>query len=384
MDDKLDTVLFDQLKPQSEPDPELNRQILEACSKEKWSMKKQNICGKKGIRKTAAAAVAACILAAGGVTGFAAYHYLTPSQVAAEIGGTANALAKAFDRKDAVTVNESQSSNGYDIRLLGLVSGTDLSPYVTTDVQKKLSQTKTYAALAISRSDGQKIADKTLCVSPLINGVDWKTVNNGTLDTGLYCFEKDGVLYELMECDDLEIFSDRGVQIGVVDAFGEEGQAFAMDKETGVYQQKEGYTGTNALFDLPLDSTKADPAAANERIQKMEQQMTTDTEDGTDTADDNSKISDFINAALQAEDADAFLTAHAKLVETQVLPLQADHTISYENSEGGKETISMDGMKTGKKIIAGVENGDSPDSIRLDVYTLNADDTVTYEVYMPQ
>ena len=32
MHDKLDTLLFDQLKPQSEPNPELNRQILETCS----------------------------------------------------------------------------------------------------------------------------------------------------------------------------------------------------------------------------------------------------------------------------------------------------------------------------------------------------------------
>ena len=194
MHDKLDTLLFDQLKPQSEPNPELNRQILETCSKEKWSMKKQSICGIKGMKKIAAAAVAACILTAGGVTGFAAYHYLTPAQMATEISGTANALTKAFESKDAVTVNEMQTSNGYEIRLLGLVSGTDLSAYVTDTVQNQLRQTKTYAALAISRADGQQIENKNLCVSPLINGVDWKTANNGTLDTGLCWFEKDGIL----------------------------------------------------------------------------------------------------------------------------------------------------------------------------------------------
>ena len=41
-------------------------------------------------------------------------------------------------------------------------------------------------------------------------------------------------------------------------------------------------------------------------------------------------------------------------------------------------------MKIGEKRILGTESGDSLDSIRLNVYTLNADNTVTYEVYMPQ
>ena len=390
MHDKLDTLLFDQLKPQSEPNPELNRQILETCSKEKWSMKKQSICGIKGMKKTAAAALAACIFTAGGVTGFAAYHYLTPAQVATEISGTANALTKAFESKDAVTVNEMQTSNGYEIRLLGLVSGTDLSAYVTDTVQNQLRQTKTYAALAISRTDGLQIENKNLCVSPLINGVDWKTANNGTLDTGLCWFEKDGILYELIECDDLEIFSDRGVQIGVVDAFGDECRAFTMDKETGVYQKTADYYGTNALFDLPLDTAKADPTVANKRIKEMQENVKaeevdkTGIKDAAETISDNPEISDFITEAIQAEDADAFLTAQAKLVETQTLPIKEDNTIAYENSEGGKGTITTDNLKIGEKRILGAESGDSLDSVRLNVYTLNADDTVTYEVYMPQ
>lgn len=383
MDDKLDMFLYEQLKAKSEPDPELNRQILETCSKEERFMKTKKTYGMK---KAVAAAMAVCIIGSGGVTGFAAYHYLNPAQVASEIGGAENALAKAFDSKDAVSVGDTQSSNGYDIRLLGLVSGTDLSPYVTTDMQQQLNDKKTYAALAISRTDGQSIGDENLCVSPLINGVDWKMANNGTLHTGLCSFQKDGILYELMECDDLEIFSDRGVQIGIVDAFGKEGEAFTMDEKTGVYQKTENYTGTNALFELPLDTKKADPDAADKQIQKMKQELVAGNSASTDedgAIRGNTEVDDYIVEALKTADVNDFLTSHAKQLETQVLPISGDGTVTFTNAEGEKGTVDVTGLKVGEKAIQDVTSADSLESVRLGVYTLNDDNTVTYEVYMP-
>ena len=381
MDDKLDMFLYEQLKAKSEPDPELNRRILETCSKEERFMKTKKTYGMK---KAVAAAMAVCIIGAVGVTGFAAYHYLNPAQVASEIGGAENALAKAFDSKDAVAVNETQSSNGYDIRLLGLVSGADLSPYVTSEVQQQLNEKKTYAALAISRTDGQQIEDKNLCVSPLINGVDWKTANNGTMHTGLSYFQKDGILYELMECDDLEIFSDRGVQVGVVDAFGKEGEAFTMDEKTGVYQKAANYTGTNALFELPLDTAKADPNAADQQIQEMKNELVNgDSADADNTVSDNTEVDHYIAQALKATDVNDFLTSHAKRLETQVLPIQEDGTVTFTNAEGDEGSSDVTGLKTGEKTIQDVSSADTLESVRLGVYTLNDDNTVTYEIYMP-
>ncbi len=383
MDDKLDMFLYEQLKAKSEPDPELNRRILETCSKEERFMKTKKTYGMK---KAVAAAMAVCIIGAGGVTGFAAYHYLNPSQVASEIGGAENALAKAFDSKNAVVIGDTQSSNGYDIRLLGLVSGSNLSPYVTTDVQQQLNDKKTYAALAVSRTDGQSIGDENLCVSPLINGVDWKMANNGTLHTGLCSFQKDGILYELMECDDLEIFSDRGVQIGIVDAFGKEGEAFTMDEKTGVYQKTENYTGTNALFELPLDTKQADPDVADKQIQKMKQELATGNSASTDEDDaihGNTEVDDYIAQALKATDVNDFLINHAKQLETQVLPVNSDGTVTFTNAEGEEGTVDVTGLKAGEKAIQDVTSADSLESVRLGVYTLNDDNTVTYEVYMP-
>lgn len=108
-------------------------------------------------------------------------------------------------------------------------------------------------------------------MAPLINGVSVLDANAATMDETLTWFCKDGVLYELIECDDLEIFADRGVQLGIVDSFGSETAAFRMDNESGSYRKVEDYAGTIALFLLPLDTTKADPAAAEEYLKKLEE-----------------------------------------------------------------------------------------------------------------
>lgn len=67
------------------------------------------------------AASACAILLLGGSSAYAAYHFLSPSQIADEVADN-GALSRAFAGEDAVSVNETQQSNGYDITLLGLVS----------------------------------------------------------------------------------------------------------------------------------------------------------------------------------------------------------------------------------------------------------------------
>ncbi len=64
MSKKLDEMLYDSLKPEDVPEPELNRRILERRSEK--NMKKFNV------RKAAAAAVIAGVVAMGGITAYAA------------------------------------------------------------------------------------------------------------------------------------------------------------------------------------------------------------------------------------------------------------------------------------------------------------------------
>ncbi len=57
--------------------------------------------------------------------------------------------------------------------------------------------------------------------------------------------------------------------VGNCGQLGSETAAFRMDNESGSYRKVEDYAGTIALFILPLDTTKADPAAAEEYLKKF-------------------------------------------------------------------------------------------------------------------
>ena len=100
-------------------------------------------------RRRVAAAAACTVILLGSGSAYAAYHYLSPSQIVDEISAD-SALSKAFEDKDAITINETQTSNGYNITLLGLVSGEKLGLYVPDETKKEVSGKHTYAALAVT------------------------------------------------------------------------------------------------------------------------------------------------------------------------------------------------------------------------------------------
>ena len=255
MSNNFDILVKDVLSGRKAPNPDLNRQIT-VKAKEKYQMMNHN-----KIRKSFAAAACVGLFAVGSITTYAAYHYLSPAQVAEHVS-TNGALSEAFEKEDAIQINETQQSNGYDITLLGMVSGKNLELCVPEEVSSSLSAIRTYTAIAIAKSDGTEMEYRNLCVSPLINGVDWFAANNATMDVALTWFKQDGVVYELLQCDNLQMFADRGVQLGIVDEFGNESSAFYMDTQSGVYQRNADYEGTNALFTLPLDKSKANAKEA--------------------------------------------------------------------------------------------------------------------------
>ncbi len=263
MDKQIDKLLFETLKTQTEPPKELDCRILKTWSKEDQTVKQPTF------KKWAAIAATLTILVAGSVTAVAAYHFLSPAQVAQEVSQN-NALSRAFESEDAITIGETQESNGFEITLLGIVSGKNLSPCLPEETKGELAPTYSYAAFAIAKSDGTAMDYRNFCIAPLIGGVDVRKLNAATMNEGLTWFEKDGVIYELIECDNLEIFADYGVQLGVVDEFGDETTAFQMDAESGVYSKVEDYAGTVALFSLPIDASKADNKAAGEYLNALE------------------------------------------------------------------------------------------------------------------
>lgn len=255
-------------------------------------------------RSKVVAAVVCTVILLGSGSVYAANHYLNPSQIVDEISAD-SALSKAFADKDAITINETQTSNGYDITLLGLVSGEKLGLYVPDETKKEVSDKHSYAALAISKSDGTKMSNRNFCVSPLINGEAFTDVNAATLNVGLSWFEKDGVIYELIECDNLEIFADRGVYLSLVDDFGDEVVAFRMDEATGKYHKVEDYAGTSALFTLPLDKDKADTVAADKFLVSLKREADSETDGeraavGVAVGDASDEAISYINEKAQA------------------------------------------------------------------------------------
>lgn len=56
----------------------------------------------------------------------------------------------------------------------------------------------------------------------------------------------------------MEYFADCGIYVGVSDGDTYNNQAYIYDTDTGEILRSETYQGVNALFDLPVNTAKAD------------------------------------------------------------------------------------------------------------------------------
>lgn len=269
----LDGLLKASLTADAEPDPMLNRRIVMQAERKKTMRKTTRFA----VRKMAVAGIAACVIAASSVTAFAAYNFLNPGQVVTEVTGNER-LAAAFDSPDAVAVDQTQRVGDYSVTLLGMVTGEELGDALATadDADKQgtsqIDPSHTYVTVAVTHVDGTPMADadEPLNLSPLVNGVDWHLLNLGTMGAVLSSMEVDGTLYELLECDDLQVFANQGVKLGVGGGFGDEGTLYTCDAQTGQWSKAAPQDTDCALFDLPFDASKADPQAAQELLDALQ------------------------------------------------------------------------------------------------------------------
>lgn len=228
-----------------------------AQEKEKKHMKKAH--WRTGLMAAAAAAVLV-------VSAYAAVTLLGPQDVARQAGS--DALAAAFESRDATKVNETKTVGDYKVTLMGLVSGEGLSrveSFPDCEVYDR-----TYAVLAYERTDGTAIAEDEpdLTVSPLVEGYAPWELNAWTLGGGTHTFAQDGVLYYLFECDNVEPFADRTVYLAVYPGFhiSPSPDTFSVSDE-GHISVKEGADA--AMFVLPLDGSKADSGKAQGIVDGM-------------------------------------------------------------------------------------------------------------------
>ena len=187
--------------------------------------------------------------------------WLTPAQVAERLEDSV--LAAAFDSEDAVLLNEMAQVGDYTVTLAGLVSGQDMSK-APAEYNGQLVSDRTYAVFSLAHTDGEPLESleelpADLCYSPLVSGYHVSAVNSWTLGAACQSFVQDGVAYYLFDTQNLEIFADHTVYFAIYEGSVPDPATFPM-AEDGSISLAEGVEG--ALFTLPLDASKADPAAA--------------------------------------------------------------------------------------------------------------------------
>lgn len=341
-DKKTDQLLRQSLHAiDTEAGPSLQLQIktMEKM-KERYEMLDST---KRSIGKSVCTALLAGSLLIGVPVGaFAAWQLLSPAQVATELQDFS--LAKAFQNKDAIIINQVEKAGDYQFTLLGLVSGASCSDFVSSDVG--INQERMYAAIAIQRQDGKPMPSTdsadygkdTFVVSPLIQGeLPWQ-VNIFTMGGGYAEFVQDGIQYRLVECDDVMPFADRNVWLSVTDGTINN-QMFVVDEKTGNISENQYYKGINLLFQLPLDTNKADSVKAEQLLQQWA---------GGNT-DENSSEGDA--EQQEFEQRYAKIVAEGKVKPDSVCPLTQDKTGIwwYQSPDGSQVSISAEEAATIEK-----------------------------------
>lgn len=253
-------LLRQSLASAAEPEEKLNQSIIHQL-KERSQMK------HKYRKRLSTGLITAVLLLVLSVSAYAAAQLFSAKQVAEHLGE--QLLADAFESKDAIQINQSLASGDYHFTLHGLVSGEGLREF--SDSSEDIYPDRTYAVVSIARQDGKPMPDtvdpeygkEPFFVSPLIKGLKPWQFNIASMRGGYSETVIDGVMYRLIECDQVEMFADRGVYLAISSGTTFYSiEAFAYDENTGEIRAREDYPGASVLFDLPLDVAKADPAKA--------------------------------------------------------------------------------------------------------------------------
>ncbi|MBR1854773.1 MAG: hypothetical protein IJ794_16785 [Lachnospiraceae bacterium] len=423
---QLDKMLFDALLPQIKPDEAVNRKIEMAVEEKRMELhdNRRHDQHKNRRQVQTAAAIAAAVFVCSSVTAFAAWRYLSPREMAQELED--DRLAAEFAQNNRMAQGETQSCGGYDITLLGMVSGAEISDFSSSEkaqisdfyAEENISYDKTYIAVAIAHTDGTPMPgtqdadyDPTqLLVSPYIKGLDPVEYNAYTLGGGFSDFVKDGVEYRILETTNVEAFADRVIYVGVSDGMTYNERAFAYDRESGEISRRTDYQGVNALFVLPVDIAKADKERAAEILEWVEHggQDGTGQRDGDVDENANEKIKDENGVATaeksgftaETEEFMAKLTvnnidSYAEPIESTrqtIKPDEADYiTYRYElpDGAGGSGTTRMDflfepGEYGMSKCLGYSADGGELENLRIETWTRNEDGSVTFVVYVPR
>lgn len=284
--EQFDRLLKQALSSTVEPGEDLNLKIIN-------QLKENDIMKPVYKRRMSVALLTAILTLAMSITAFAAWRLLTPKQVAEHFEN--QTLARAFEDKNAIEINESIVSDGYNFTLLGIVSGKDLSDFKSS--AQNINPDRTYAVVSIAKEDGSKMpytkdaeyGKVPFFISPLIKGQKPWQVNIASMNGGYSECVIDGIMYRMIECDGVEMFADRGLYLCISTSNFYDINAFNYNEKTGEISPKTDYKGANVLFDLPLDITKVDHEKAEKYLQDLMKPSTENTTSSEETRADLEK-----------------------------------------------------------------------------------------------
>ncbi|CAM4190003.1 hypothetical protein [Paenibacillus tarimensis] len=272
--DQWDRLLRLALASDARPEEQLNRDIMNRY-KEKSKTRSPYIK-----RFSIGVLVAVCTLVIS-VSAFAAIKLISSQQIAEHM--REELLAEAFTSSDAVEINESVVSKGYEITLHGIVSGAGLQGL--KNPSSELSPEKTYAVVSIAKADGSPMptandpeySEVPFFVSPLIKGLKPWQYNLASMHGAYSESVTDGIMYRIIECDEVQKFADKGAYLAVIGGTSFFSiDAITYDEKSGEMSVRTDYQGVAVLFDLPLDKSKADSAKADAYLRELMKPEATD------------------------------------------------------------------------------------------------------------
>ncbi len=408
----MDNLLRQALIPSDEPGEMLNQQILQRVQEQmeqpRWqeSNREKRLEQRGKYRRAGwAAKAAALLLMLAGASGtvYAAWQLYTAEEVARHVHD--RKLARVFHENAEQQIAEQQTTaqenvqsyGGYRVTLLGVASGEDISDYPMGAGTEHIQTDRTYAAVAIQREDGSPMAeDDSFFVSPLIQGYDPVEYNAVTMRGAASFFEEDGVLYWLVNCSNVEYFADHTIYLCVTDTDFYRNGLYNYNEADGSISRREDYDGLNALFELEVDASKADPAAALALLEENREATEPDVQEEQVGADE--EISRFLDE-LTMENFEEKCVLLAGTCQTMMPDEEGQVYFEYslpetDSSHPGAASAGGTGGLVDYLFRSrhwGDENhswtcssgGDLP-SLEVCLFTLNEDGSVSFGVYVPR
>jgi hypothetical protein len=230
--------------------------------------------------------IAAVIIIILTTTGFAAWTFLKPEEVAKK---THNPRLESFIKSKYYTpVNQTKTDGDYEVTLLGFVSGKGLSSFMNFSEEELKNMTfggdltaenfrnmedpnkdkeHTATIIAIKNEKNKVFGRGGFYVTPLVNGDTPLAPPKNAL--GSMSYDENDVMYLIHVTDTIEPFADQKISLLVHSGFEFNSGSFNYSENSNDLSVNPAFEGVNLMFELPVDQSKADPAKAEKILKRI-------------------------------------------------------------------------------------------------------------------